>query len=67
MRTNQGKTGARVRVHAAAHQEENDNTGKKERQEKNSRLILERLGAARLRSFRGQHSEKMTGCGESPG
>ena len=36
VRTNQGKTGARVRVHAAAHQEENENTGKKERQEKNS-------------------------------
>ena len=52
-------------MNVTAHQEKKRNeetkTGKK-RERENSRPILKKLCAALLRSFRGQHSEKMKGC-----
>ena len=49
-------------MNVTAHQEEkNEETKKGRRKEKNRRPILKKLCAALLRSFRGQHSEKMKG------
>ena len=61
-----GKDGARVGINVTAHQEKEKNkettTGKKRAGEKeNSRPILRKLRAALLRSFRGQHCEKIKG------
>ena len=50
------KDGARVRMNVAAHGEEN--TGKRQNEEKNSRSISNRLSAALLRPFGGQQGEK---------
>ena len=64
------KDGARVRMNVTAHQERKNEETKEGKsrageKKKNRRPILKMLCAALLRSFRGQHSEKMNG--ECPG
>ena len=60
------KDGAKVGMNVTAHQEKEENETKKGKRRagekrKNRRPILRKLCAALLRSFRGQHSEKMKG------
>ena len=62
------KDGDRVRMNVTAHQgkkNEETKTGKEEAGE-DRRPILERLRAALLRSFKGQHGENMV-RGKCPG
>ena len=60
-------------MNVTAHQEKKKNketkTGKRragEKKKRNRRPILKKLCAALLRSFRGQHSEKMKGSARDP-